>query len=186
MLFFGLGVVWVSGINLYVVILVIGLMGVIGLFDFLFGFEVFVNFFVIFVVGVMYFVEFFVDKIFGVDMGWDVIYIFICIFVGVMFVVGVMGDLVLGVEIVVVLLGGGLVVMIYVIKVGFRVLMNILLEFVINWIVLVVEDVVVFGGVWVVFYYFWIFFGFFVLFFIVVVWLLLKIWWGIKWVVCKI
>jgi len=66
-----------SGIRLYAVLLIVGLIGFAGWFDLPTGLTVLQHPFVLIAATVMFSVEFFADKIPGVDTAWDAVQTFI-------------------------------------------------------------------------------------------------------------
>lgn len=64
------GAGWASGINIYAVILTLGLLGSTGYMTLPPDLEILTNPLVIGAAGLMYCVEFFADKTPGVDTGW--------------------------------------------------------------------------------------------------------------------
>ncbi len=181
-----LGASWASGINLYAAILALGIMGNSGAMTLPPGLEILGNPLVIGAAGFMYLVEFFADKIPGVDTGWDAIHTFIRIPAGAMLAVAAVGDVSPALEFAAIIVGGGLATVAHVTKAGSRVVINMSPEPVTNWTASIVEDLAVFGGIWVALNHPWIFLVLLVLFLVLVAWLLPKIWRGIKRVAGKI
>ena len=87
-----MGVAWASGINLYAAILTLGLMHATGNIDLPPDLEVLSNPMVIGAAGLMFFIEFFMDKVPGVDSGWDTLQTFIRIPAGAILAAGAVGD----------------------------------------------------------------------------------------------
>ena len=175
-----LGAAWASGINLYAAILVLGLLGVTENIVLPQGLEILMNPLVIGAAGLMYVVEFFVDKIPGVDTGWDTIHTFVRIPAGVLLAAGAVGDVNPAVAVAAAILGGGLAAGSHATKAGSRLLINASPEPVSNWTASVLEDIAVISGLWAALYH-PVFFLFLLLVFICfALWLLPKIWQGIK------
>ena len=82
-----------SGIRLYAVLLIVGLVGYAGWMDLPSGLSILQHPFVLIAAGVMFLVEFVADKIPGVDSLWDGIQTFIRIPAGAALAAGVFGGL---------------------------------------------------------------------------------------------
>jgi len=175
-----MGSAWASGINLYAAVLVLGLLGKTGNIVLPAGLEILMNPLVIGAAGVMYLVEFFVDKVPGVDTGWDTIHTFVRIPAGVLLAAGAVGDVNPAVAIAAGILGGGISAGAHAAKAGARVLINTSPEPFTNWTASVLEDVAVIGGLWTALNYPLTFIAFLVLFMLLLIWLLPKLWRGIK------
>ncbi len=141
-----LGAAWASGINLYAAILVLGLLGVTENIVLPQGLEILMNPLVIGAAGLMYLVEFFVDKVPGVDTGWDMIHTFFRIPAGVLLAAGAVGYVNPAVALAAGILGGGLAAGSHVTKAGSRLLINASPESVSNWTASVLEDIAVISG----------------------------------------
>ncbi len=175
-----MGAAWASGINLYAAILVLGLLGVTENIVLPQGLEILMNPLVIGAAGLMYVVEFFVDKIPGVDTGWDTIHTFVRIPAGVLLAAGAVGDVNPAVAVAAAILGGGLAAGSHATKAGSRLLINASPEPVSNWTASVLEDIAVISGLWAALYHPVFFLFLLVVFICFALWLLPKIWQGIK------
>ena len=102
------GASWASGINLYAVLLVLGLAGATGGIVLPEDLQVLQNPLVIGAAGLMYCVEFFADKTPGVDTAWDGLHTFVRIPAGALLAAGAVGDMSPAAGIVAGILGGGL------------------------------------------------------------------------------
>lgn len=173
------GAAWASGINLYAVILVLGLGGATDAIALPPELEVVENPMVIMAAGLMYFVEFFADKIPGVDTTWDALHTFVRIPAGAMLAAGAMGDVAPAWEITAGILGGGLAATSHATKAGTRALINTSPEPFTNMGASVAEDVAVFAGLWAAVSHPWVFLGLLVLFLALAIWLLPKLLRGI-------
>jgi Domain of unknown function (DUF4126) len=171
-----MGVGWASGINLYAAVLVLGLAGATGNIDLPSELSVVQNPIVIMAAGIMYFVEFIVDKVPGVDTGWDTIHTFIRIPAGAMLAVGAVGDVTPALEVAAGLMGGTMAGASHLTKFTTRALINTSPEPFSNWAASISEDVLVLGGMWAMFNHPWLFVGAMVLFILLVIWLLPKLW----------
>lgn len=170
-----MGVSWASGINLYAVLLVLGLAGSTGNIDLPPELSVVENPMVIMAAGIMYFVEFFVDKVPGVDTAWDTVHTFIRIPAGALLAVGAVGDVTPALELSAGLLGGSMAGASHLTKFSTRALINTSPEPFSNWAASISEDALVLGGLWAMFNHPWLFVGAMVLFILLVIWLLPKL-----------
>ena len=117
-----MGLSWASGINLYAVLLVLGLGGATGNIDLPEGLVVLQGPMVIFAAAIMYCVEFFADKVPGVDTTWDILHSFIRIPAGAILAAQAMGDISPAAEVAALISGGGLAASTHTMKAGTRVL----------------------------------------------------------------
>ncbi|NOR42037.1 MAG: DUF4126 family protein, partial [Gammaproteobacteria bacterium] len=138
--------------------------------------------------GLMYFVEFFVDKIPGVDTGWDAIHTFIRIPAGAMLAVGAAQGLEINqaAELAAALIGGSLAATSHLTKASTRLIINTSPEPVTNWTASIAEDFAVIGGLWAALNYPLAFVVFIVVFILLAIWLLPKLWRAIKGIVATI
>lgn len=146
-----MGTAWASGINLYAVLLVLGLGGSTGHIDLPAELTVLEDSMIMSAAGVMYCVEFFADKIPGVDSVWDAIHTFIRIPAGAMLAAGTVGDLTPALEIAAGILGGSIAATSHSAKASARLMINASPEPVSNMSASFVEDLLVLGGLWVAF-----------------------------------
>lgn len=181
-----MGVGWASGINLYAVVLVLGLAGATGNIELPPELEVVQNPMVIMAAGVMYLVEFIADKVPGVDTGWDTLHTFIRIPAGAMLAIGAVGDVTPALEISAGLLGGTMAGASHLTKFSTRALINTSPEPFSNWGASIAEDVMVLAGMWAMFNHPWLFVGLMVAFIILVIWLLPKLWRLLKAIFAKL
>jgi hypothetical protein len=171
-----MGVGWASGINLYAVIMVLGLASATGNIELPPELSVVQHPMVIMAAGIMYFVEFIADKVPGVDTGWDTLHTFIRIPAGALLAVGAVGDVTPAFELTAGLLGGTMAGASHLTKFSTRALINTSPEPFSNWTASISEDVMVLGGMWAMFHHPWLFVGAMVLFILIVIWLLPKLW----------
>jgi len=143
-----MGVAWASGINLYAAMLTLGLLGATGNIILPPDLQILTHPAVIVAAGFMYFVEFVTDKIPGVDSGWDALHTFIRIPAGALLAAGAVGPANPAIELAAAILGGGLAAGVHATKAGTRVMINASPEPFSNWIVSVLEDVIVIWGIW--------------------------------------
>ena len=171
-----MGASWASGINLYAVLLMLGLGGATGHVDLPPDLQVLENPLVIAAAGLMYCVEFFADKIPGVDSGWDTIHTFIRIPAGAMLAAGAVGDVAPVMELAAAIVGGGLATTSHATKAGSRLLINTSPEPVTNWGASIFEDVLVIGGLWTALNHPVLFIVLLLIFIALAIWMLPKIW----------
>lgn len=174
------GVGWAAGINLYAVILVLGLLGATGYLELPAGLALLSDPLVIVAAGFMYLVEFFADKVPGVDTGWDTLHTFVRIPAGALLAAGAVGDVGPAVEIAAAIVGGSLAAATHAAKAGTRVLINTSPEPFTNWGASLVEDLGVFGGLLLALTHPGVFLVALALFVVLLVWLLPKLWRGVR------
>lgn len=170
------GAAWASGINLYAVLLVLGLGGATGNILLPEDLQVLQDPMVIGAAGLMYCVEFFADKTPGVDTAWDGLHTFVRIPAGAMLAAGAVGEMSPVVAVVAGILGGGLAATTHATKTGTRLLINTSPEPFSNWTASITEDAMVFAGLWMALNHPWLFLGLLVLFIGLMIWMLPKIW----------
>ncbi len=173
-----LALAWASGIRLYAVLFLVGLVGHFHWFDWTVpkNLELLSHPLVIGTTGFLLFIEFFADKIPGIDTIWDAIHTFIRIPAGALLAAGVIGTadgpawaLVAG------LLGGTVTAGTHFMKAGGRAAINTSPEPVSNWTASFTEDVLVLGGLWLAVQYPIAFIVLMVLFVLLTIWLLPKL-----------
>ena len=142
------GAAWASGINVYAVILVLGLLGSAGYMTLPPDLEIMMNPLVITAAGFMYCIEFFADKTPGLDTGWDTIHTFIRIPAGAIIAVAAIGEMEPAIQVAAFIIGGGLAASSHAVKAGTRVILNTSPEPVSNWTASVTEDIIVVGSLW--------------------------------------
>ncbi|PCJ35888.1 MAG: hypothetical protein COA75_08925 [Cellvibrionales bacterium] len=171
-----LGVGWASGINLYAAIAVLGFAGATGNLELPAELETLQDPLVIGVACLMYVVEFFADKTPGVDSAWDTLHTFIRIPAGAILAAGAVGDVTPALEIGAGLLGGSMAMGSHFTKASTRLLINTSPEPFSNWGASISEDLMVFGGLWVMLNHPLAFLGLMLVFIVLVIWLLPKLW----------
>ena len=175
-----MGVAWASGINLYAVLLMLGLMGATGHMDLPPDLLILQDPLVIAAAGFMYCVEFFADKIPGVDTGWDAIHTFIRIPAGAALAAVAVGDVSMAAQVAAAIVGGTLTTATHATKMGSRVLVNTSPEPLSNWAVSIAEDLTVVAGLWAALNYPWVFAALLVVFIALMIWFLPILWCGIR------
>ena len=174
------GAAWASGINVYAVVLALGVLGSAGYLTLPPDLEILMNPLIITAAGFMYCVEFFADKMPGVDTGWDAIHTFIRVPAGAVLAAAAIGDMEPAIQIAAFIVGGGLAASSHAVKAGTRVMLNTSPEPVSNWTASVTEDVIVVGGLWVALNHPVAFLIMLAVVLAVTVWFLPKLWRAIK------
>jgi Domain of unknown function (DUF4126) len=142
-----MGASWVSGINLYVTVATLGLLGRFAHLKLPGELDVLTNWWVIGVALFLFVIEFVADKIQVVDSVWDVIHTFIRIPAGAILAATAFGDFDRSVQVIAFLVGGGLALSSHGTKAGTRLLINTSPEPVSNVVASVVEDVIAFVSI---------------------------------------
>lgn len=141
------GTAWTSGINLYATVAALGLLQHYKLAQLPGGLHVLDNWLIIGVALFLYAVEFFADKIPYVDTIWDAVHTFIRVPAGAIIAATATSDINPSVQIIALLLGGGLALSTHGTKATLRAGANLSPEPVTNWTFSVLEDVVAVGAV---------------------------------------
>jgi hypothetical protein len=175
-----MGAGWASGINLYLAVLMLGLLEITGNITLPPDLQILSNPMVIGAAGLMYLVEFFADKTPGIDTGWDVIHTFIRIPAGALLAASAVGDVNPAVALAAAIVGGSIAAGTHAVKSGTRALINTSPEPFSNWTASITEDLAVIAGIWTALSYPWLFIALLVIFIVLMIWLLPKIWQGIK------
>ncbi|HWP55940.1 MAG TPA: DUF4126 domain-containing protein [Pyrinomonadaceae bacterium] len=139
----GMGASWVSGINLYATVATLGLLGRLANLKLPGELEVVTNWWVIGVALFLFVVEFVADKIQLVDSVWDVIHTFIRIPAGAVIAATAFGDFDRWIQVIALLVGGGLALSSHGTKAATRAVINASPEPVSNIVVSLAEDVLV-------------------------------------------
>jgi Domain of unknown function (DUF4126) len=146
---FALCCAWASGINVYAVLLVLGVCGELDYLQLPGGLDSLSNPLVIFAAGLMYCIEFFADKIPGVDSGWDVLHTFIRIPAAALMAGAFFADSNPDWQAVAQIVGGALALTSHATKTSARLLINTSPEPFTNWGASLSEDALVFAALWV-------------------------------------
>ncbi len=170
-----MGVAWASGINLYAVLLVLGIGGATGNIALPENLEVLANPMVISAAGLMYLVEFGVDKTPGADSLWDGLHSFIRLPAGALLAAGMVGEVEPAMMLAAAIVGGGVTATSHFSKAGSRLLINTSPEPVSNWAASLGEDVAVLGGLWLALNHPLVFLAALVVFIGLAIWLLPKL-----------
>jgi len=137
-----MGASWVSGINLYAAVATLGLLGRFSHLQLPGELEVLTSWWVIGVAVALYVVEFVADKVPYIDSTWDVIHTFIRVPAGAVLAASAFGDFDRSIQVVALLLGGGLALSSHGTKAATRAMLNVSPEPVSNWIASIAEDIV--------------------------------------------
>ena len=138
-----MGASWVSGINLYATVATLGLLSRFAHLKLPGELEVLTNWWVIGVALFLFVIEFVADKIQLVDSVWDVIHTFIRIPAGAILAATAFGDFDRRIQVIALLVGGGLALTSHGTKAATRALVNASPEPVSNIVVSLAEDVLV-------------------------------------------
>jgi hypothetical protein len=141
-----LGSAWTSGINLYATVAVLGLLQHFGLARLPGGLHVLDNWLIIGIAALLYTIEFVADKIPYVDTVWDVVHTFIRVPAGALIALSATTGLNPTVQVLALLLGGGLALSTHGTKATIRAAANASPEPVSNWILSILEDIFAFGA----------------------------------------
>src|SRR6476659_5681119 len=136
-----MGSAWVSGINLYACVATLGLLSRFAHLKLPGELEVVTNGWVIGVAVGLYVIEFVADKVPWVDSTWDVIHTFIRIPAGAVLAAAAFGDFDRSIQVIALLLGGGLALSSHGTKAATRAVLNASPEPVSNIVASVVEDI---------------------------------------------
>ena len=142
-----MGAGWVSGINLYAAVATLGLLGRFADLRLPGELDVLTSWWIIGIASALYIVEFFADKIPYLDSAWDAIHTFIRIPAGAVLAATAFGEFDRGVQVVALLLGGGLALSAHGTKASTRAAINLSPEPVSNIVVSLAEDVIAFGSI---------------------------------------
>lgn len=136
-----MGASWVAGINLYATVATLGLLGRFAHLKLPGDLDIVTNWWIIGVALFLFVIEFVADKIQLVDSVWDVIHTFIRIPAGAVLAATAFGDFDRRVQVIALLLGGGLALTSHGTKAAARALVNTSPEPVSNIVVSLSEDV---------------------------------------------
>lgn len=181
-----MGVAWASGINLYAVLLVLGIGGASGNIALPEQLQLLQDPMVIAAAGLMYLVEFTADKTPGVDTVWDSLHTVIRLPAGALLAAGMVGDVQPAWMVAAAIVGGGIAATSHFTKAGSRIMINTSPEPFSNWGASLAEDIAVLGGLWMALQHPLLFLLMLALFLALAVWLLPKLWRFIKILLVKI
>lgn len=148
-----MGSSWVSGINLYAAVATLGLLNRFASLQLPGDLNALSNWWVIGIAITLYVVEFFADKIPYLDSAWDVIHTFIRVPAGAAMAAASFGDYDKSVQVIALLLGGGIALSSHGTKATSRAAINTSPEPVSNIAASLVEDVVSVGSIFLAVFY---------------------------------
>ena len=137
-----MGSSWVSGIRLYAAVATLGMLGRFAHLSLPGELTILTSWWIIGIATTLFLIEFFADKIPYLDSTWDVIHTFIRIPAGAVLAAAAFGDFDRRVQLVALLVGGGLAFSAHGTKATARAAVNLSPEPVSNVVVSLVEDVV--------------------------------------------
>ncbi len=141
-----MGSAWVSGINLYACVATLGLLSRFSHLRLPGELEILTSWWIIGVAATLYVIEFVADKVPWIDSTWDVIHTFIRVPAGAVLAAGAFGDFDRSVQLIALLLGGGLALSSHGTKATTRAVLNASPEPVSNFVASIIEDVVAIGS----------------------------------------
>jgi hypothetical protein len=174
------GLAWASGLRLYAVLFLAGVLGRLGYVSLPEGLAVLQHGAVIGAAGLMFFVEFFADKIPALDSVWDGIHTFVRIPAGALLAAYSLAGQDPAIMLAAGILGGTLAAGTHLTKAGTRAVINASPEPLSNVAASFTEDALVFGGLFAAFQHPWVFLVLLAVFVILMLWLLPKLWRGIR------
>ena len=136
-----LGSAWTSGINLYATVAVLGLLEHYQLARLPGGLRVLDNWWIIGAALLLYTIEFIADKVPYIDSVWDAAHTFIRVPAGAVLALAATTNLSPPIQIIALLLGGGLALSTHGTKASVRAAANTIPEPITNWTLSLVEDV---------------------------------------------
>lgn len=140
------GAAWLSGVRLYALVAILGLLGKYGSLQLPGNLTTLQNPWVIGVASVLLVIEFVADKVPAIDSGWDVVHTFIRIPAGAVLAAGAFGEYDPAIKVIAALIGGTLAFGSHATKTTTRAAVNTSPEPVSNLVVSTVEDVYAVGS----------------------------------------
>ena len=137
-----MGSAWVSGLNLYACVATLGLLSRFTHLELPGELHALTSWWVIGVAVALYVVEFVADKVPWIDSTWDVIHTFIRVPAGAVLAAAAFGDFDRSIQVIALLLGGGLALSSHGTKAATRAVLNVTPEPVTNFVASIVEDVI--------------------------------------------
>lgn len=172
----GAGLAWASGIRLYAVLFLMGILGRFGVIALPPGLQVLSHPLVMSVSGGLFVLEFFADKIPGFDSVWDAVHTFIRIPAGAILAAATFSDVDPALMVAAGLAGGTIASGSHLAKAGSRAMINTSPEPFSNWLASFGEEAVVLGGLWTMLMHPAVFLVLLALFLSLAAWLLPKLW----------
>lgn len=174
------GLAWGSGIRLYAVLFLAGLMAHLGYVELPPALGLLTHPAVLGASGFMFAIEFFADKVPGLDTLWDAAHTFIRIPAGALLAALALADQDPALVLAAAILGGTLASAVHLTKAGSRALINTSPEPFSNWTASFSEEALLLGGLWAAFTHPLVFLAGLALFLLLALWLLPKIWRGLR------
>ena len=174
------GLAWGSGIRLYAVLFIAGLMARLGYVELPPGLGLLTHPAVLGASGFMFSIEFFADKVPGFDSLWDAAHTFVRIPAGALLAALALADQDPALILAAAILGGTLASAVHLTKTGSRALINTSPEPFSNWTASFGEEALLLGGLWAAFTHPLVFLAGLAIFLLVALWLLPKIWRGLR------
>lgn len=174
------GLAWGSGIRLYAVLFLAGLMARLGYVELPPELSLLTHPAVLGASGFMFFIEFFADKMPGVDTLWDAAHTFIRIPAGALLAALALANQDPALVLAAAIFGGTLASAAHLTKAGARALINTSPEPFSNWTASFGEEALLLGGLWAAFMHPLFFLAGLALFLLAVLWLLPQIWRGLR------
>lgn len=176
------GLAWGSGIRLYAVLFLAGMMARLGYIELPASLEVLEDTAVLGASGFMFLVEFCADKVPAFDTLWDAAHTFIRIPAGALLAALALPAQDPALVLAAAILGGALTSAVHLTKAGSRALINSSPEPFTNWAASFGEDALLVGGLWMAFMHPLAFFAVLAVFLLIALFLLPKLWRGLRFV----
>ncbi|MCP5268811.1 MAG: DUF4126 domain-containing protein [Zoogloeaceae bacterium] len=170
------GLAWASGLRLYLVLFMAGLLAHLGYLDLPESLALLQHPLVMAASGTMVLAEFVADKIPGFDSFWDTLQTFVRIPAGGMLAAFSLGAADPALMLAAGIIGGTITAGTALTKAGSRLAINTSPEPFSNWAASLSEEALVLGGFWLMLMHPWVFLGFLLLFLGLIIWLLPKLW----------
>lgn len=174
------GLAWGSGIRLYAVLFLAGLMAHLGYVELPPELSLLSHPAVLGASGFMLMIEFFADKVPGLDSLWDAAHTFIRIPAGALLAALALADQDPALILAAAILGGTLASAAHLTKAGSRALINTSPEPFSNWTASFGEEALLLGGLWTAVMYPLVFLAGLGVFLLLALWLMPKIWRGLR------
>jgi hypothetical protein len=182
----GAGLAWASGIRLYAVVFLAGLLGYFNVIHLPSGLQVLMHPVVLITSGAMFLLEFFADKIPGFDSVWDAIHTFIRIPAGALLAAATFSDVDPAWMLAAGIIGGTITTGTHLTKAGTRAAINTSPEPFSNWVASFGEEITVLGGIWAMFAHPVAFLIILAAFLVFAAWLIPKVWRALRAVVQRL
>jgi hypothetical protein len=174
------GLAWASGLRLYAVVFVFGLLARFDLVALPESLALLEHDYVLWASGIMLVGEFVADKVPWFDSLWDAAHSFIRIPGGILLAWGALGDYGPAAQLAAALVGGGIVTGTHLTKAAMRAVVNQSPEPFSNWTTSFAEDGLVLGGLFLLVTHPLVFALVLALFLLLIAWLLPKLWRGLR------